>query len=248
MSPDPMLTTELNALFEVEPPLRSTPEQVLAAARGRRRQRIAVASSAVGTVVLVGATAAAAAGLSTGPAPDRTGDGNGGGPAPTPGCVTRVVVPPPPGLRPHTLPLVTPAQPPPSAEPAASPSARPTPTRPGRRTYAPDVPVTPGAEPRRGPLPSPSRASDLPERMPTAAPPATPVPRPSAVPRRRPSRGRARRPASDAYGSAAGHRPRPGSEQRRRAPVRAASRECRQRVPVGAQRSARRSRPSSIRQ
>jgi hypothetical protein len=141
VSPDPMLTTELNALFEAEPPLRSTPEQVLAAARGlrRRRQRIAVASSAVGTVVLVGATAAAAAGLSSGPAPDRTGDGNGGAPAPSPGCVTRIVVPPPPGLRPNTLPLVTPAQPPASAEPAASPTARPVP--PARRTYLPDVPA-----------------------------------------------------------------------------------------------------------
>ena len=181
MSPDPMLTTELNALFEAEPPLRSTPEQVLVAARGlrRRRQRIAVASSAVGTVVLVGATAAAAAGLSSGPAPDRTGDGNGGAPAPSPGCVTRIVVPPP-RLRPNTLPLVTPALPPAGAEPAASPSARPAP--PARRTYAPEVPVTPGAEPRRGPLPTPSRASDLPERMPTAEPPATPVPMPSAVP------------------------------------------------------------------
>ena len=60
MSPDPNLTAELNALFDVEPPLRGTPEQVLAAARGRRRQRIAVAGSAIGTVVLVGATAAAA--------------------------------------------------------------------------------------------------------------------------------------------------------------------------------------------
>ncbi len=80
MSPDPDLTEEFNALFDAEPPLRATPEQVLAAVRGlrRRRQRIAVAGSAIGTVVLVGATAAAAAGLSGGPAPDRTADGNGG--------------------------------------------------------------------------------------------------------------------------------------------------------------------------
>ena len=68
MSPDPNLTEEFNALFDAEPPLRATPEQVLAAVRGlrRRRQRIAVAGSAIGTVVLVGATAAAAAGLSGG--------------------------------------------------------------------------------------------------------------------------------------------------------------------------------------
>ena len=96
MSPDPNLTEEFNALFDAEPPLRATPEQVLAAVRGlrRRRQRIAVAGSAIGTVVLVGATAAAAAGLSGGPAPDRTADGNGWLPTPTTSCSARIVVPP----------------------------------------------------------------------------------------------------------------------------------------------------------
>jgi hypothetical protein len=197
VSPDPNLTEEFNALFGAEPPLRATPEQVLAAARGlrRQRQRIAVAGSAIGTVVLVGATAAAAAGLSGGPAQDRTADGNGGVPTPTASCTARVVVPPPrlpPAVVPAPVwgptqspqPTVRPTYGPAGAEPADTPTApvaRPSATL-APPEASPAIPITPGAGPGNVPSARVQPRATAPERTPTADPPATAVPTPSAAP------------------------------------------------------------------